>query len=49
MHPLSVNSRNKAACLDEDQQEDEEDVGVGDFSKSVQPKLTTFYKAMQSE
>ena len=40
-----VGPRDKAACLEEDQQEDE---GEGVSSKSVQPKLTTFWKSMQS-
>ena len=42
----ALRSRNKAACLDEGQQEDEEDEGVS--IKSVQPKLTTIREAMQS-
>ena len=41
MHPLNVSRRNKAVCLDERQQDDEENEGEGIFSKSVQPKLTT--------
>ena len=43
-----VGRRDKAACLDEDQQEDEENEEEGVTSKSVQPKLTIFRKAMQS-
>ena len=47
-HLLYVNSRNKAASLDECLQKDKEDEGEGLSSKSVQPKLTTINKAMQS-
>ena len=48
--PLIVNSRNKAACLDEGQQKGGEDEreGVSTCSMSVQPKLTTISKAMLS-
>ena len=44
----ALRSRNKAACLDEGQQEDEEDDGEGVSSKSVQPKLTTTRETLQS-
>ena len=46
-----VGTRDKAACLDEGQQEDEEDEEdeeEGVSTKSPQPKLTTFRVAMQS-
>ena len=46
--PLSINSRSKVAYLDECQQKDEKDEGEGVSSKSVQRKLTTINKAMQS-
>ena len=46
--PLSGNSHNNVACLDEGQQEDEENEAEGVSSKSVQPKLTTTSNAMQS-
>lgn len=49
MHPLSVNSCNKAACFGESQQEDGENEGKGIFIKSVQPKLTTNSKAVKSQ
>ena len=48
MCSLNVNNCSKAACLDEGQQEDEEDEGVGASSKFMQPKLTTISKAVHS-
>ena len=48
MCPLSVNSRNRVACLDECRQEDEENEGKSVSNKSVQSKLTTISNAMQS-
>ena len=43
-----MNSRIKAACLDEGQQEDEEDEEESVCSTFEQPKLTAISKFMQS-